>query len=53
MTVTEDGIIAGGMIVKVQCCIRCLSQVRADGTSNVRRFILEVRAENMTVAEHS
>jgi hypothetical protein len=25
---TEDGIIAGGMIPKVQCCIRCLSQVR-------------------------
>ncbi|WIA22372.1 hypothetical protein OEZ85_004680 [Tetradesmus obliquus] len=23
---TEDGIIAGGMIPKVQCCIRCLSQ---------------------------
>jgi carbamate kinase len=26
---TEDGIIAGGMIPKVQCCIRCLSQVSA------------------------
>jgi carbamate kinase len=26
---TDDGIIAGGMIPKVQCCIRCLSQVRS------------------------
>lgn len=34
---TEDGIIAGGMIPKVQCCIRCLSQVSFLGS--VRRLL--------------